>query len=85
MMTLKQEDGYLYPYLENNGFDKPSQDLPPIFEVNGSIYVISPEELEKERTFIPRQAIPLVIKSSKESLDIDTKSDVDLANYYAKN
>ena len=52
-----------------------SQDLPPAYIVNGAFYLISPEKLRKQRIFFTEDALPLIITSPEESMDIDTEWD----------
>ena len=43
--------------------------------INGSLYVVNASQFKKKRYFSPNKFIPLLIKSKKESLDIDTNLD----------
>ena len=81
MWTFKMRDGYLAPFLENNGFGIRSQDLEPAFVANGGFYLISPDEIRKSKSFISPESIPLLVDSSEETLDIDTESDFKFAEY----
>jgi len=45
------------------------------YAVNGSLYVISPDELRKSRSFFSTTSIPLIVNSHRESLDIDDDFD----------
>jgi CMP-N,N'-diacetyllegionaminic acid synthase len=56
-----------------------SQDLPPAFALNGSIYLIQPRTLRKEGTFLTDDVVPLVMNSPREALDIDHQGDWDVA------
>ena len=75
MWILKMEESYLVPFMQDHGFGKRSQDLPPLYAVNGSFYLISPAELRSTRSLVGMKTIPLLIKSQKEALDIDTEWD----------
>ncbi len=75
MWTFKQSGDQLEPYLEEHGFGKRSQDLPPVYEVNGSFYLISPAEMREKGGFVSDKTIPLLIESPHEALDIDTEWD----------
>jgi len=81
MWTLKEDGGYLVPYIQEHGFGKRSQDLPQALVVNGSFYLITPENLRTQRSFISTQNVPLVVSSPQESLDIDTDWDFQIAKY----
>lgn len=56
---------------------------PKLF-VNGTFYLIKPQALRKKLTFFDKQAVPLIIKSKKEAIDIDTIDDFQIAKQYAK-
>ena len=43
--------------------------------VNGSLYLISPDELRKTRSFFSVTSVPLIVVSQRESLDIDDDFD----------
>lgn len=75
MWSLKMEGDYLVPFLQDHGLATRSQDLPPVYVVNGSFYLIKPAELRANRTFFGATAIPLLIESPQEALDIDTEWD----------
>ena len=85
LWTYKMKEEYVVPFLENHGFGIRSQDLPPAFVVNGGFYLISPESLREGGSFMGSQSIPLIIKSAKESLDIDTEDDFEYAEFLISN
>ncbi len=82
MWALKMEGDYLVPYMQDHGLEMRSQDLPPSFFINGGFYLVSPAELRKFHSLIGGQSLPLIIKSARESLDIDTEEDFRLAELY---
>lgn len=79
MWALKMEGAYLVPFIQEHGLGTRSQDLPPAYVVNGSLYLISPAELRARRSFVGVKTIPLLTSSPKEALDIDTEWDFDMA------
>ena len=79
MWTMKVEDGYLMPLMQEHGIGIRSQDLPPAYIVTGSFYLISPAALRAEGSFVGQQSTPLFIESQQEVLDIDTLWDFKLA------
>lgn len=79
LWALKPDGGQLVPYFEEHGFGKRSQDLPVAYYVNGGLYLISPELLRTEKTFVGTAVQPLVSSSCQEGIDIDTDDDWDLA------
>lgn len=79
LWTMRIEDGSLMPYIQGNGLQTRAQDLPPAYSINGCFYLISPDELRSCRSFMGNQAIPLLIESPEEALDIDTDWDWKIA------
>ncbi len=77
----KFADGRLLPFFECEELDKQQKHLDSIYILNGSIYLFPPSQLNK-KTLISADSIPLVIESFKESLDIDTKLDFELAEFF---
>lgn len=75
MWALKMEGGHLVPFMQDHVLEARSQDLPPVYVVNGSFYLITPAELREKRTFFGAAAVPLLIESPQEALDIDTEWD----------
>ena len=56
----------------------PRQDLPPVYGLNGAIYVVKREVLLSHRTWFTERTYTYVM-SPESSLDIDTSWDLDLA------
>ncbi len=79
--TFTIENNILSPFLSDHGLNTRSQDLESAYIVNGSFYLISPDALRQEKSFFIEGALPLVIDSSIESLDIDTEQDWQYAEY----
>lgn len=77
--TFKMSGNRLVPFFDNGGYDKRFQDLEPAYTLNGSIYLIQPERLRKNRSFFDFDSIALVTESQKEGLDIDTEFDFKVA------
>jgi len=82
MWCMKIEEGVLHPFMKEHGLKSRSQDLVPAYAVNGCFYLISPQNLKSYHSFFPEGVLPLVIDSQKEVIDIDTKQDWDLAEYW---
>jgi CMP-N,N'-diacetyllegionaminic acid synthase len=83
--TLKMEGEYLVPFMQEHGLNKRTQDLPPAYVVNGSFYLISPNELQAGRSFVGSKTVPLLIESPQEAVDIDTEWDFKLAEFTVAN
>ncbi|WP_295583632.1 acylneuraminate cytidylyltransferase family protein [uncultured Lamprocystis sp.] len=75
MWCVRIEDDNLVPFMTPNGFTMRSQELPPVYAVNGVLYLIAPHDLRHEHSFAIEGAAPIIIDSAKEALDIDTEHD----------
>jgi N-acylneuraminate cytidylyltransferase len=85
MWMFKMEGDYLVPIMSEQEVEIRSQDLPPVYVVNGGFYLISPSELRMRRSFVGLKTIPLMIDSFQEALDIDTEWDWKTAESIAEN
>ena len=79
MWCFEIENGIMHPFIIGEGLNMRSQDLPSAYIINGAFYLISPEELRKQRLFYTENVVPLIITAPEESLDIDTEWDWKLA------
>ena len=79
MWCFKIENGIMSQFIKGEGLRMQSQDLPSAYTINGAFYLISPEKLRKQRKFYTENAVPLIITSPEESIDIDTEWDWKLA------
>lgn len=77
------DDNAMVPFVERPEGTKRSQDLSPAFELNGAFYLVSPRDLRQRRALISDDAVPLVIASPREALDIDTEWDWKIAEILA--
>lgn len=68
--------------LVSNVLVKHQEDVREIYELNGLIYLCSPNFLIENQGFITNKTRALVINSKIEALDIDTQDDFDLAEFY---
>lgn len=71
--------GALRPFIDGVELYLRSQDLPPAYVLNGAFYLIAPNDLRKQRSFVTNDTVPLVIEEPRESLDIDSKWDWKMA------
>ena len=69
-------NGFLAP-VEAGDLNAQRQDVEPIYEVNGSIYIAQPEILLKHQTFHVEQAVPYKM-GVRYSIDVNTQDDLDL-------
>lgn len=83
MWSLKMEGDCLVPIMREHGLETRSQDLPPAYVVNGCFYLASPAQLRAYHSFVGDKTIPLLIESPKETVDIDTEWDWEIAEYIA--
>ena len=67
------------PY--NYQFGQRSQDLESLFFENGLLYITSAKMIKKGE-IVNENTFPMVIEHSYSTIDIDTKEDFELANYY---
>jgi CMP-N,N'-diacetyllegionaminic acid synthase len=79
LWALRLVDGALQPWLDEGGLNRRSQDLPPAYEVTGAFYLVAPQELRRYHSFFPPGALPLVMESRRETIDIDTAEDFAMA------
>ena len=54
------------------------------FQLNGLIYIVTPEEIRNTENFVNIDTIPLIVASEVESLDIDTEFDFKIASMLSK-
>ena len=72
---LKLKNNKISPYISQKYYTNRSQSLAKLYRINGLGYLISPSILKKEKTLIPKNAIPCINKSKIESIDIDDMQD----------
>ena len=78
------KDGYLSSFLEGTVEPVRRQDLPPVYALNGSIFLARREILLHEETFCPDRTCAYIMPEER-SLDIDSPADLRLANYLLSN
>lgn len=79
-----ENDGFLVPVLGWNEVFHRSQDLSPVFALNGGIYLIYPATLRKERQLISINSVPIIMHNRNESIDIDSQCDWEFAESVMK-
>lgn len=60
-----------------------AQDLPPVYQLNGSVYLATVDDLRNERSFIGSRTQALLVTKPEESIDIDDAWDWQLAECIA--
>lgn len=71
-------DARLVPLLGTAGVGHRRQDLPPVYALNGAVYVARCDTLAKSRSFIGDNTIGYVMPEER-ALDIDTELDLEIA------
>jgi len=72
---VADEEGSMRPFANPDGLALRSQDLPPVFEVNGCLYLTDTRYLRESRSIYTKPFRPFVIDDPVESIDIDTPFD----------
>jgi len=78
LFKIIREDGTLDNLMPESAQCSRRQDYPPVYALNGAIYIISMDCLIKEKTFTPEKTVPYIMPPER-SLDIDTPWDFFLA------
>lgn len=84
MWMFEIENNCLKPIIQDEKREQYNKlaKLTETYNINGSIYLASSTNIIKNRSFLEKNTVPLLIKSTKESLDIDTEEDWELAKLY---
>jgi N-acylneuraminate cytidylyltransferase len=84
MWMFKIKNGFLTPFLSKHRIGLRSQDLPSVYVANGSFYLVSSNDLRKNKSFVGDDTIPLIANSHECAIDIDTEWDWSIASSIAK-
>ncbi len=81
-------EGKMAPYCDapggkSAGENMRSQDLPPAYQINGSLYLATTEDLLKYRSYFTPETHALLIDDAREALDIDDAWDWKIAELVA--
>ena len=76
-----QEDLNMSAFLRDEVKNKRSQDLEKYYRLNGAIYICKTEKLLENRGFFVEKNIFAYIMNQENSIDIDTKLDLQLAQF----
>ena len=77
--TFRMDGDRLRPWIDGTGLTLRSQDLPPAYEVTGSLFHVAPAVLRRHRNFFPEDTMALQVDGRRERMDIDTAEDLALA------
>ncbi len=83
--TFSIDDRRLSPNFGWDKVNKRSQDLPPAYVINGAFYLISPDELRNNNSFVIKESLPLVMSEYYERIDIDDENDWMIAEAIIQN
>jgi len=72
-LKLISEEGFLEPFMTGKSSEVPRQSLPPVYALNGSIYMVRVEALLRHKTFFPSKTLPYVMKNN---INIDSEEDL---------
>ena len=70
-------------YIDNGERPARSQDLSPVYQLNGAVYLATANDLRRERSFFGPRTRALVVMPPEESIDIDDAWDWQLAECIA--
>jgi len=76
---FRKESNGLSPILGWDAVKKRSQDIRPALQLNGLVYLASPQYLIQNLNFLGPSTLPLICDDPNESIDIDTIDDWMLA------
>jgi CMP-N,N'-diacetyllegionaminic acid synthase len=79
LWCFRLEGETMRPFIQDNGLELRSQDLPPAYAINGALYLVTPGHLRKGRSFYSTDMVPLTMDKPGEDIDIDTEWDWRLA------
>lgn len=77
------EDGKLKYFIEKGRYITKRQDLPPVYRINGAVWVTKTEKIIKERTLEPKDIYAYVMRP-ENSIDIDNEIDFKIAELILK-
>lgn len=81
--TFNWRDGVLQPCLGWDALKNRSQDLDPVFTLNGAVYVIPANDARAAHPVVRLGTLPFFMADARESMDIDTADDWALATHWA--
>lgn len=80
-MYQLEPDNKMKPVLENGERYHRRQDAPPVYVLNGAVYVAHAQWLRESKSFLTEETLAFVMPKER-SLDVDTEADLLLAEYY---
>ncbi|WP_457749356.1 acylneuraminate cytidylyltransferase family protein [Sulfurimonas sp.] len=74
-------DANMKNFLQKNILHKRSQELEKYYRLNGALYIAKVEKFLQEKSFFLQKNIYAYVMQQRNSIDIDTKLDFDIASY----
>ena len=75
------KEGFLEAFMPGESSEVPRQSLPPVYALNGAIYVVSVDTLLRHKTFFPPRTLPYLMKTN---INIDSEEDFIFLNAMEK-
>ena len=82
LYTLEKHGQFLVQYQQQRFLRKKSHNTSQIYSINGAIYLVSPQEMRSNNSFIGSCLLPVIVESPIEALDIDTERDFKIAEIF---
>ena len=82
LYTLEKYGEFLVQYQQQRFLRNRSHNKSQIFAVNGAIYLVSPQEIRSNNSFLSSYLLPVIVESPIEALDIDTEEDFKIAEMF---
>jgi CMP-N,N'-diacetyllegionaminic acid synthase len=80
----KNDNGEIERYIDNQVNDTRSQDLPPAYEITGSLYVVGVKHFQKDPRFFTAETRAVASTDRMSDCDIDDENDWFLAENIAR-
>jgi SAM-dependent methyltransferase len=72
------------PVMPEGDLGTRTQELPPVFAVNGAFYLLPPSDLRNSKSFYSEDMLPLIMEEPGADVDIDTEFDWKIAELFAR-
>lgn len=82
MFTI-DDHSRMQPLLENQKNISRRQDLPPVYALNGAVYVADTKTIVETKSFVTEDTLPYIM-SKNNSIDVDTETDLIVAEVFLK-
>jgi N-acylneuraminate cytidylyltransferase len=79
-MYLLDENDQMLPLLKQEMLYSRRQDLPPVYALNGAVYIAAVEWLIQNQTFVSKETVAHIMPEGR-SVDIDSELDFEMCEY----